>query len=306
MPVLTTSGPPAVTDLASRLVADLNDGRVARQAIAGDRSTAFGWTTGLPFIAARLVSSAVVDGLSFNATRVAPSATPAAKVAEGGAKPSAITVTSGPVALSKYAGLGSISTEQALDTDALIPALVAVIGTSCVLAFDADFVAALAADAGADAAGDTWPEAILSGVAAVAANGGSPSVLVLSAADYAAAVGSPGVGYAQNPADGAVALFGQRIALSPGLSSGTGYVLDPAAVMAVEFAGSPFAVIDPYSGLDTNAIRVSTEWFAAAYVTAPGGVCEITGPTAPATRTASGGGSKVTKAPRRSDYELGA
>src|SRR5262245_54049871 len=142
MPVLTQSGPPAISDLAAQLAADLAAGRAARQTF-GSRAVAFEWSTGLPMILARQVSSAVVDGLSFNAVRVAPSGTPAGKVAAGAQKPAGTTITSDQVPLTKYAGLATFQTEQALDTDALIPALASVLSTSCLMAFDADCAAAL-------------------------------------------------------------------------------------------------------------------------------------------------------------------
>src|SRR5262245_27154098 len=107
MPVLTSSGPPAITDLAGRLVADLTAGRVARQSIGSNRATAFEWATGLPMTLARQVTSAITDGLSFNAVRVAPSGTPAGKVAPGAAKPAATTITLDPQQLAKYAGLST-------------------------------------------------------------------------------------------------------------------------------------------------------------------------------------------------------
>lgn len=275
MPVLTSSGPPAVTDLASRLVADLSSGRVARQSF-GSRAVAFEWATGLPMILGRQVASAVVDGLTFNAVRVAPSGTPAAKVARGAQKPTGVTIATDRVDLAKYAGLASFQTEQALETDALVPALAAVLGNSALMAYDADCMVELAAEAGLTAAGATWPEAILAGIAEVAGAGGAPAVLVLGAADYATAVQSPGTGYAMNPADGVPSLFGLRIVLGTGLAAGTGYVLDPTAVLAVENASSPLAIVDPYSGLDTNAVRLAVEWFAAFVVTSPGGVAELT------------------------------
>ena len=275
MPVLTSSGPPAVNDLAQRLAADLNAGRVARQSF-GDRSTAFQWSAGLPQILATQVSSAVVDGLSFNAVRVAPSGTPAAKVAEGGTKPSAVTISSEAVALDKYAGIANFTTERQLEADGLTAAVAAVITRSCLLAFDADCMAVLDADAGLAASGADWPGAILAGSGEVASAGGAPDVLVLAADDYAAAVMSPGVGYAQNPADGAVNLFGLRIVLSGALAAGKGYVLDSAAVMAVENAQSPLAVVDPYSGLSTNECRIAVEAFMGFVVVNPGGIAEVT------------------------------
>jgi hypothetical protein len=276
MPVLTTTGPPAISDLASRLVGDMNAGRTARQTIQAGRATAFEWTTGLPMILARQVQASTVDGFSWTLTRVAPSGTPAAKVAEGAPKPTAVTITSVPQALAKYAGLANCSTEQALGTDALVPALASVIATSCLMAYDADCIAALAADAGQTAIGATWGDAINGGIAAVAGAGGSPEVLALSAADYAGVVQSPGPGYAMDPTQGVPTMWGLRIVMSGAIPAGTAYVLDPTGVMAVEFDGAPVAVVDPYSGLATNAVRLAVEWFAGFGVTSPGVVAEVT------------------------------
>lgn len=276
MPVLTTTGAPAITDLAGRLAADLNAGNIARQSIPGNRATAFEWTTGLPMILGRQVQAATTDGLSFTAVRVAPSGTPAAKVPEGGQKPTAVTISTDQEALSKYAGLASFTTEQALGTDALVPALASVIATSCLMAYDADCAAVLAADAGVTVPGATdWPSAINGGIAAVAGNGGSPQVLVLSAADYATAVQSPGPGYAMDPTAGVPSLWGLRIVMSAATASGTGYVLDPNGVLAVELDSAPLAVVDPYSGLGTNAVRLAVEWFAGFAVTSPAVVAKI-------------------------------
>src|SRR4029450_2517281 len=227
MSVLTSSRPLAATALAAPLVSDLTAGRVARQSF-GERSVAFEWAAGLPNILARQVSSAVVDGLSFTAVRVAPSGTPAGEVPPGGVKPDAVTISSDPQNLTKYAGIANFQTEQQLSTDGLVPALASVITTSCLLAFDADCGAALDADNGVTAGGTDWPSAVLAGIAAVAAQGGAPSVLVLAAADYATAVQSPGVGYALSPVDGIPALFGCRIVLMAGLVSRTRDRLDPA------------------------------------------------------------------------------
>lgn len=275
MPVLTSSGPPAVADLASRLVSDLNAGRVARQGF-GERKVAFEWAAGLPNTLARQVSSAVVDGLSFGAVRVRASGTPAGKVVAGAPKPAATTITSDSIALNKYAGLAAFQTEQQLDTDGLMSALASVIASSCLMAFDADCIAELGAENGLTATGTDWPTAILGGIAEVAGAGGAPSVLVIGAGDYAEAVQSPGVGYAMNPMNGVPSLFGLSIVVGGGVAAGTAFVLDPASVLAVENASSPLAIVDPYSGLSTNDVRLAVEFFAAFVVTSPGGVCETT------------------------------
>jgi hypothetical protein len=276
MPVLTT-GPAGVTSLADRLVEDLGAGRVARQSF-GTRAVAFEWAAGLPMILARVpgITSAVVDGLSFQVTRVTRSGTPAGKVAAGAPKPVGTQVANDSENLAKYAGLATFQTEQALTTAGLVPALAAVLTHDILLAYDADCGAVLDADNGLTASAADWPGAILGGIAEVASEGGAPGVLVLSPADYPAAVQSPGVGYAMNPVDGVPALWGLRIVLMSSLVAGTGYVLDPAAVMATENAISPTAVIDPYSQLDTNAVRCAVEAFLGWTVTSPGGVCQIT------------------------------
>lgn len=276
MPVLTTTGPPAVSDLAARLVSDLTAGRVARQTIPGNRSVAFEWTTGFPMILARQVQAATTDGLAFTAVRIAPTATPAGKVAEDGNKPEGAIITATPESLTKYAGIASFSTEQAIGTDALVPALASVLTVSCLMAYDADCAAALAAAHGPEVTGADWPSAINAGVAAVAGNGGAPQVLALSAEDYAAAVQSPGVGYAVDPTQGVPTLWGLRIVISAAIASGTAYVLDPNGVLAVELDGSPMAIVDPYSGLGTNRVRLAVEWFAGFVVASPAVVAEVT------------------------------
>jgi hypothetical protein len=299
MPVLTGSTP-AVNDLAAELVGDLNAGRVAR-ASYGDRDAAFAWAAGLPNILARQVNSATVAGLSFDAVRIKPSGTPAGKVAEGGNKPDAVTIEAETIALTKYAGLANFSTERAISTESLAPALGSVLVSSILLAYDADCGAVLDADNGLTAGGADWSSAINAGIAAVAGAGGAPAVLVLSAADYGDAVASPGVGYAMNPTDGVPSMWGLRIVLMAGIASGTGYVIDPAAVLAVENESSPAAIIDPYSGLSTNAVRLAVEAFLGFVVVNPGGVCQLT-----VTAAARSGGGGAGRNATRDDFALGA
>ena len=234
-------------------------------------------------ILARVVSSAVVEGLSFNAVRVSPSATPAAKVAAGAPKPAAVTLTSDAVALSKYAGLASVQTEQTLTTEALVSALAQTITSSCLMAHHADCVAEVNGNSGHAVTGASWAEAILNGIGAVVGAGGSPGILWISAADYAAAVGAPGVGYALNPTDGVTTLFGLSVIVSGNVAAGTAFVLDPAACLAVENETSPLAVVDPYSGLATNDVRIAVEAFLGFVAIAPGSIAKITGPAPAAT-----------------------
>lgn len=301
MPVLTSSGPPVATDLAARLLADLQAGRAPRETV-GDRAVAFEWAAGLPNILARQVSSAVVDGLSFRAVRISNSGTPATAVPPGGAKPLAATIASDTESLTKWAGRAEFNTEQALDADGLVPALASVISRQCLLAYDAYCGTVLDADNGLTATGATWPAAILAGIAAVAGAGGAPTVLVLSATDYAAVVQSPGVGYAMNPVDGVPSMWGLAIVVMAGIPTKTAYVIDPAAVLATENTNSPAALLDPYSQSANNKVSLVVDWWAGFTVTSPGGVCQLTY-TGTTERDSSGGGSGSKS---KADYALGA
>jgi hypothetical protein len=270
--MITTS---PMHDLASELAAKLNSGTAARETF-GDTSVAFGWSEGLPPIVARFVESAKVDGLSFTGVRVKPSATPAAKVAEGATKPSAVVLESFTTTLAKYAGLATFSLEQSLSTTALLPAINATLIGQSLVAFDTDAVAALAADAGLSATGATWTSAILAGIAEVASAGQNPSVLVLAPADYAAAVQDPGAVFSADLATGVTSLFGLQLAVVVGATAGTAYVLDSRAAVAVEHVASPLFTLDPFTLADTNRARLISEIVAAFVVTQPAGVCEVT------------------------------
>lgn len=271
MPIVT-----AANDLAAILENELQTGGAARASL-GAPATAFAWTTGLPVTLANYVNSAVTESLSFSATRVTPSGTPVKVVAAGAAKPAAVSIATSSVALKKYAGIATFNTEDLLSNTGLAGAVAATMTAGVVLSFESDLRAALLADAGATAAGGgSWTTAILGGIAAVAANGGAPGVLVIPAADYAAAVGAPGVGFAMSTTDAVVTLFGLQVCISPSGATGTGYVLDPAAVLVAQHASSPLAVADSYSGLSTNQLRLAVEAFLGCYVTAPASVCKIT------------------------------
>jgi len=290
--MLTTS---PMNDFAATLAAKVNAGTSARETF-GDTNIAFGWSEGLPPIVARFVESAKTDGLSFTGVRVKPSATPAAKVAEGGTKPAAVDLVSFAVALAKYAGMATFSLEQALSTTALLPAINATLIGQSLVAFDRDAVAALAADNGSTATGADWQDAILNGIAAVAGAGQNPSLLVMAPADYAAAVKDPGAVFSADLATGVTALYGLQLAVVVGAVAGTAYVMDARAATAVEHTASPLFTLDAYTLADTNRARLISEIVAAFVVTQPAGVCEVT-----VTVARSGGGSG-----RKSDYALGA
>lgn len=274
MPVVTGTSS-QVNDLAEALTRRLTDRSGGRESI-GNRSVAFEWTTGGPSVLARYVNSATIDALTFKAVRVGSSGTPAAKVAERAPKPTGTTTTVVDVNLAKYAGLSVFSTEQALSTIALMPALTNALFSQALIAYDADAVAALAADHGPEVSGATWSSAILAGIAAVITAGGNPDLLVMAGADYAAAIESPGSGYVLSPLDAVPTLYGCKIAVCVGAVAGTAYVADSRAILAMDHAATPGVVLDPYSSLSTNEVRLAAEFFAALFVTNPGSVAEVT------------------------------
>lgn len=272
---LIAAGPSGVVDLAGRLIADLESGARPRQSI-GARDVPLGWAAGLPRTVANYVASATVDGLSYGATTITATGTPAAKVARKGVKPTAVTVSQSTQTLDKYAGLAVVAVEDQLRTEGLIAALASVITRQCLLAFDADVMADLAAAGGPTAGGTTWAEAIPAAIGVLAGSGHAPGLLVLSGADYAAAVGAPGAGFALDPTQAVVTLFGVPIVISPSAVAGTGYLLDATSVLVTEFVDGPLAVVDPFSMLDTNEVRLAVEWFASSVVADASGVVKIT------------------------------
>ena len=273
-PVRTTSQIPAVTDLAAELARQIEQG-VTPRATLGAQDVAFAWTTGLPPLVANVAVRSLVEGGSFDAVVISPVGGPPPATAEGGTKPTLVQLTPQTVALSKYAGLAVFSTERAINTDLLVPAVGAVLIGQCLRGFDVACIAALAAAAPAPILGTTWSAAILAGVGEVIGNGGYPSVLVMNPADYAAAVESPGQGYAADPTTAVPSLFGLQIILSAAVTAGTAYVLDPGALMVGQAARSPYVVLDPYSGLSTNEVRIAGEVYGGVIVPAASCVAAV-------------------------------
>lgn len=284
MPVVVAPST-AVNDLAQLLTQQLGAGQQPR-ATLGAKTVAFSWTSGLAPVVAGHVNGVLCQALSFDALIVGPSATPAKLVAEGAAKPSAVTLTPKTVPLAKYAGMASFSTEATLSSDMLAAAITATLVGQALLAFDADVVTTIDAGAGLTATGATWNEAILAGVAAVVASGGNPDLIVLSGADYAAAVGGMGIGWQFDPTEGVPILLGLEVVVSAAATAGTFYVLDRRAVTVAEHVSSPLVVVDPYSGLSTNQIRLVAELLAGSVVSAPGSVAKVTKTAVAAARTA--------------------
>jgi len=272
---MAINGP--LQDLAAALATEASAGRGSRQTI-DTRDVAFGWaeSAGAPIIAPH-VQRMMVDGSSFGAVIVGPTGTPAA-VAEGASKPTLAALTDVDVPIKKYGGaLSGISTEKALFTQSLVPAVASVLVRQGLIGFDKDVVAALVADAAESGSGSTWSAAVLDGVAAVISQGFLPDLLILSGADFATAVESQtsGAGYQLDYVDSVPQILGLKVVISAGATAGEAFVLDSRAVTVAEGPG-PFVLADPYSGAGTNSLALYGEVFAGVVVNAPEGVAAVT------------------------------
>lgn len=227
---------------------------------------------------ASFVETTTSAGMSFGVTRVAPSGTPATVVAAGLPKPAAVAVSSESIALEKHAGHAKVSIEQVLDTSGLLPAIQSVIGAGCLLSFEARAMGVLAADAGGTASGATWLAALTAGQATVIGAGGSPGLIVLSSADYSAVIGelSASAGFATDARSAVGQFLGSLLHVSPKLATGSAYVLDPGAVIAVQGQDSPLVTVDPFSESINNNVILVSDLFAVLVVANPGLVVEVT------------------------------
>lgn len=250
---------PVFTDLSAKIAQDYAAGTATR-ANLGTAGQAFGWTAGLPRTIADFVPTVAIAGMSMPVGSVKLSAsTPPAAVSPGSPKPSAVDVSVAPVSLAKYAGKGVCTLEGTLDAAGLIPAIASVLGAGCLLAFESAAMAVLAGAVGAgtsDAA--SWTGALLGGQADVIAAGGSPGLIVVSAADYGAVIEDLGAqaGFTLDPQSAVGSWFGSAIHVSARLGTGSAYVLDPSAVLAIENENSPMITVDPFSLSANNQIQL--------------------------------------------------
>lgn len=268
-----------VKDIAEIASAQLRAGQPAR-VIASDKVTAFGWSSGTLAGLTAVVESAVTSQMTFPATRVAPSGTPAAVTAPAAAKPSAFTLAAQTIALQKFSGQTSCNFESMIDSANLVSAVTQSLIHGAALAWESALVATIVADADvlkvtkAPAAGS-----ILEAQAALLTNGNPCDILALSPADYATILGASGTAgvltVVANPQEAVQTLFGSRIVVSAGLATGTALLLSSDAVLAVEHDASPAVLVDPYSGSSNNTIKVIADVVAGCMVTRPSGVVLI-------------------------------
>lgn len=273
-----------ITALSEKIANDLLSTGTSRGSLGG--GVAFGWTEGLPPTIASFVEKVATDGMNVEAVKVSVSGTPAAITAPSASKPVATAIAGASVALKKFAGQGTWTLEQTLTAPAVAHGVAAVLGGSCVAAFEADAIATLEAATGTGTGtGTTWSGALLSAQASVLAAGGVPGLTILSPTGFAALMGEVGggAGYAQDPESAVGAFFGSRIHISPTVAATKGYVLDVNAVAVFEHSASPLAIVDAVSSRK-NEITVLLDVIAATVVTRPSTVAKVTYAPARTTR----------------------
>lgn len=277
-------------DLAKILARDLAAGAPARQSL-GSRDVVWGWTEGLPVTIADFIAQGQTEGITYGITRIEPTGTPAAIVAEGAPKPKGVAITSESAVLTKHAGLAEVTLEQATDAQGLLAALAQVLGAQALMSFELEAMANLDTATQTATPATTWLGAIAAGQAEVLGAGGRPSVVILPAIVWAAVTTElgQGAGFATDPRSPVGALWGSAIHVTP---AGTkAFVLDSNAATAVSQVDSPTVLLDPYSLSGTNQVRLVADLFATVEVSNPALIVEVAGP-APVTARRSSSSSK--------------
>lgn len=258
-------------DLAATLAGEINSGRPTRQTF-GSKDTAFGWLPGLPISLASYVATAQCEGLSFDAVRVEPSATPVTVVAEKGTKPDAVKFTPVTVPLKKYAGRAQWTLERQISTDALLAVIANCLGAQALQALEADAVTAITTAAGSNThEAATIGAAVIAAQASILGAGGRPGLVVLGTSAYADLLTAGATGFVSDPAAGPIGTWlGSTVHVSPTVPADTAFVLDPAAVIIAESTSSPVAIVNPYTHASTNELELVVDVIAAPVVIAPG------------------------------------
>lgn len=267
---------PELTDISEKIISDIRSGGASRGVLGG--GVAFGWVGELPPTIVAFVRQEKVDGMSLATVSVATSGTPAAAVAPGAAKPSVTTVTNSTLSLKKFAGMSTFTLESNLTASGMGAVVAGILSSSVLLAIEAEAVAVLLAGAGQTNSAANWTAALSGGQGKVLAAGGRPNLTIVSALDYGAILTevSAGAGFSQNPESAVGAWFGSPLHVSPKVPSGTAYVIDRNAVVAVENVNSPLYVADALSMANTNEVRVVIDAVCAVAVSSPQSVCKVT------------------------------
>jgi hypothetical protein len=273
--VAATQGSPALASLSEEVAKSISEG-VPAKAVIGGKGAAFAWTTGLARGFWSFCPTVSTEGGSLNTIVVSPSGTPAIKVAEGGTKPAAVTLTPRTVSLFKYAGLGSFSLEQQSYNAGLASSVTAAIVNSSLIALETDLGAEVVSKASSNITGDTsWGAAILRGIGRVAGNGGVPNMLAMNPADFAKALTTAPPALVFKGEDQVLSYLGLALHVTAGIAVGTAVVMDNQALLVAEHETSPVVIVDPFSGANTNTIRLVCDLMATGFVTHPGSVVSL-------------------------------
>ena len=283
-----------VTDVAEVISKSLNGGQGAARASLGGGGTAWGWTSGLVPTVANYATPAVADGMSFHVVRVSESITPPTKVAAGGPKPAAATVSEADEALAKFAGMATANLESFLSGEGLAGAIASVLGAGCLKAYELDAISKLSAGASTPVTGADWVAAIAAAQAQILGNGGTPSVVVISHLDYAAFIADvlTTSAFSTSPDSPVGGVLGTPVHISPSAPTGFAYLFDAAGVVAAQHSSSPLIAVDSASLAHENKTRIVTDLIAGTFVTNSELVAKITAPVGALSASATAGKRK--------------
>ena len=266
------------SDLAEDLASDMRSGGPGARRILDVRDVVNSPAVPSSFLS--YIEPVAVDGLSFGASTITATGTPVDVVAEGATKPTAATVTSKQVVLSKMAGLVECSLDSTLSAAGLLPSIAYALGGQAFAAYEAAVVAEAGNSNGHAYTSGKFAEGLMEAQGMVLAAGGNPTLIAVSAADVSA------LGVTMLNAMPDSGLIGQRIwsgarvHVSPALQAGQALVLDPAGLTTAVHKDSPQILLDSTTKADTNTVRVVVDLFAAAHLAVP----EYVVPLAPQTK----------------------
>lgn len=233
----------------------------------------------VPVLFPALVTQQDSQAVSFYVSQITESGTPAAVVAARAVKPVGLTVATTAKAIAKQSAQALLALEDFEQSEDAISAVVSTLLAQCAVAQDTAAVAALdAAVAEATPASANWIAAVAGGQATIAGKGGSPQLVVISAADWPklAVEVAGSTGLTTPSADAILSIMGSRVVISPKAPAGEGFVVDPTACVTV--LRDVGIIVDAASKATTNEIVVVVDLVASTFVSRPTGVCAIAGP----------------------------
>ena len=261
------------TDLAESLSADMRSGGPTARRILDVRDVTN--TPAFPPSFLTFIEPVAVEGLSFGAVTIAASGTPVTAVAENADKPTAATVTSKQITLSKFAGMVETSLESTLSAAGLLPSIAYALGGQAFAAFEAAIVAEAKNSNIHEYAAGKYVEGLMQAQGMVLANGGNPSLIAVAAADVAQLGSTMMNAMPDTGVIGQRVWSGARIHVSAGLQPGEAIVMDPAGLTVAVHTDSPQVLLDSTTLAHKNASRVIVDLFGAAHLSLPGYVVPV-------------------------------